>query len=148
MTNLPVLEQAVLPLGSDPTPPPRPTVPGRRSRSGTSRAERRRKAILLQQQGARIWIDAGKPIAMAVAHRDGCVTAETFRATAAELGKLPPTYGAQRALSWLPALFAELVKEKQLVKARHPDGSAVKRYSKEMGNDQVVYELAPEVRHG
>lgn len=103
--------------------------------------------MVLQAEGARRWIDAGKPIAVMVAHRDGSVTAETFRATAADLNKLPPTYGAQRALSWLPALFSELVKERKLVKARRADGSVVKRYSKLMGNSHVVYELAPEVRH-
>lgn len=146
MTHPSVAEQVAFTLGTE-QPPPRPLPPNRK-RSGTSRAERRRKSILLQQQGARRWIDAGKPVALMVAHRDGFVTAETFRATAAELHKLPPTYGAQRALSWLPALFAELVKERKLSKARRPDGSVIKRYSKEMGNDQVVYELAPEVRHG
>ena len=98
--------------------------------------------MAMQAAGARRWIDVGKPIAMAVARRDGTVTAETFRAAAAELGKLPPTYGAQRALSWLPALFAELVKEGQLRKARNPDGTSAKRYSKDMGNDQVVYRVA------
>jgi hypothetical protein len=147
MTDLAVVQQAALPLGPDDSPP-RPITPGRPKRSGTSRAERRRKSIILQAEGARRWIDAGKPVAVMVAHRDGFVTAETFRTAAADLGKLPPTYGAQRALSWLPALFAELVKERKLAKARRPDGSVIKRYSKDMGNDQVVYELAPEVRHG
>jgi hypothetical protein len=64
-----------------------------------------------------------------------------YRAAADALGKLPPTYGDQRALSWIPALFSELVREGQLQKRRREDGSVIKRYSAEQGNDQVEYEL-------
>lgn len=132
---LPV-EQPSLDLDAVELPPTtRPAVPGRRSR-----AERRAKARAVQEAGARRWIDAGKPIALMVARRDGQVTAETFRAAAAPMGQLPPAYGNQRALSWLPGLFRELVAAGQLRKRLHPDGSPVKVYSKEQGNDQVVYE--------
>lgn len=104
-------------------------------------ADRRRKARELQESGARRWIDAGRPIALEVAKNRGKVTAETFRAAAEKLNALPPTYGEQRALSWIPSMFYQLCHEGTLQKRRRVDGSVVKEYSEEQGNDQVVYEL-------
>lgn len=102
---------------------------------------RRRKARALQESGARRWILAGKPIALEVARDRGSVTAETFRAAAHKLDALPPTYGEQRALSWIPSMFWQLCREGLLRKRRRVDGSVVKVYSEEQGNDQVVYEI-------
>lgn len=87
---------------------------------------------------ARPWIDLGKPIAVAVANARGTVTAETFRDEASKRGKLRPET-EDRSLSYLAVMFRELVKEGHLEVSRHPNGDAVKRYSKEMGNDQNVY---------
>jgi hypothetical protein len=61
---------------------------------------------------------------------------------------LPPTYGEQRALSYLPAMFAELCRDGQLEKVRHPNGAPVKVYSKVTGNDQVVYRLTATAERG
>lgn len=117
-------------------PPPDPAP-----LSVSPKQNRRQKARAIQESGARRWILAGKPIALEVAKRDGEVTAETFRAAAEKLDALPPTYGEQRALSWIPSMFYQLCSEGELRKRRRPDGSVVRRYSEAMGNDQVVYEL-------
>lgn len=132
-----------------PAPPPptdRPAIPGVRST-----AERRAKARAIQAAGKRRWIDAGKPIALEVAKRDGRVTADTFRTAAADFNKLPPTYGEQRALSYIPLVFSELVRAGRLQKLTRDDGSVVKEYCSENGNSHVVYilaEPAAEVRCG
>lgn len=118
-----------------------PPVEEERQSPVTPVVQRRRKSRAIQEAGARRWINAGKPIALEVARKNGFVTAETYRAAAGALGKLPPTYDNQRALSWIPALFSELVREGQLQKRRREDGSVIKRYSAEQGNDQVEYEL-------
>lgn len=101
-------------------------------------ANRRRKARDVQISGARRWIDAGKPIAIAVARKDGKVTAASFRKAADALHQLPPTYDNQRALGWISAMFNELVREGALEKARHENGAPVRVYGGR-GNDQVVY---------
>jgi hypothetical protein len=119
-------------------PDPAPQQPTRKNTA----ADRRRKSRELQEAGARRWIEAGKPIALEVARVHKKVTAELFRAAAEKLGALPPTYGEQRALSWIPSMFYQLVRDGQLQKRRRVDGSVVKEYSGEQGNDQVVYELA------
>ena len=108
---------------------------------GPSANSRRQKARDIQESGARRWILAGKPIALEVARVRGEVTAETFRAAAEKLGALPPTYGEQRALSWIPSMFYQMCTEGSLRKRRRVDGSVVKVYSDEQGNDQVVYEI-------
>jgi hypothetical protein len=110
-------------------------------RGSANRVDRRQKARDIQEAGARRWILAGKPIAIEVARIRGKVTAETFRAAAEKLDALPPTYGEQRALSWIPSMFYSLCQEGSLRKRRRVDGSVVKEYSEEQGNDQVVYEL-------
>lgn len=109
--------------------------------------DRRRKARDIQESGARRWILAGKPIALEVARVRGEVTAETFRAAAEKLGALPPTYGEQRAFSWIPSMFYQLCTEGSLRKRRRVDGSVVKVYSEEQGNDQVVYEIEEVAPH-
>lgn len=78
-----------------------------------------------------------------IANLEGEVTAETFRAAAEKLNALPPCYGEQRALSWIPAMFLRLCNEGLLQKRLRADGSVVTRYSKEQGNDQVLYEIVP-----
>lgn len=108
--------------------------------------DRRQKARAIQESGARRWILAGKPIALEVARVRGEVTAETFRAAAEKLNALPPTYGAQRALSWIPSMFYHLCREGQLQKRRRVDGSIVKAYSESMGNFHTVYELVEGAR--
>jgi hypothetical protein len=119
----------------DPPPPdPAPTAV-------TPTQNRKRKARDIQVAGARRWILAGMPIAVQVAKDRDFVTAETFRAAAEKLGALPPTYGEQRALSWIPSMFLKLCNEGLLQKRRRTDGSVVKVYSEEQGNDQVVYEI-------
>lgn len=126
-------------------PPPDPATP----KSGvvdSSVVVRRRKAREIQESGARRWIFAGKPIALEVAKDRGSVTAETFRAAAEKLNALPPTYENQRALSWIPSMFYQLCREGSLRKRRREDGSVVKVYSEEQGNDQVVYELQESAR--
>lgn len=110
----------------------------------TPAEDRATKVRLLHDAGSRRWIDAGRPIALLVAAQDGRVTAETFREAAAKLHALPPAYEDQRALSWIPTMFAELCREGRLRKQRHPNGAPVKVYSKAQGNDQVVYELVSE----
>lgn len=111
--------------------------------------DRQAKVRAIHDAGARRWIDAGKPIALLVAAQDGQVTAETFRLAAEKLPHvLPPNYGDQRALSYLPAIFAELCRDGHLEKARHPNGAAVKVYSKAAGNDQVVYRLTAGAQRG
>jgi hypothetical protein len=118
------------------TPEPEPVVPP------APVEDRRRKVRAIHDAGARRWIEAGKPIALLVAAQDGQVTAETFRAAAEKLPHaLPPGYGDQRALSWIPAMFAELCRDGHIEKARHPNGATVKVYSKETGNAHAVYRL-------
>lgn len=119
-------------------PPPEPAPI-----SVSPKQNRRAKARAIQESGARRWILAGKPIALEVARVRGEVTAETFRAAAEKLNALPPTYDNQRALSWIPSMFYQLCHEGRLQKRRRVDGSVVKVYSAEMGNDQVVYEEVP-----
>jgi hypothetical protein len=118
--------------------PPDPATPAPK----TSTIERKRKRREIAEDGARRWIDAGKGIAIEVARANGRVWAETFRAEAQKRGKLPPTYGNQRALHWIPRMFWELCQAGHLRKVRHPNGHPLRIYSKEMRNDQVVYELA------
>jgi hypothetical protein len=121
----------------NPPPDPAPkTLPEQR------RLTRSQKKREIQEARARRWIDALKPIALEVAKRDGRVYAETLRQEAALRDKLPPSYGDQRSLSFLPAVFAELCREGALRKQRHLNGQPVRRYSKAMRNDQVIYELA------
>lgn len=117
----------------DPAPPPVAHKPSRRE-----------KRLAIQEARARRWIDALKPIALEVARRDGRVYAESLRDAAAPLDKLPPSYGDQRSLSFLPVVFRELIAEGKLKKQRHLGGQPVRRYSKAMRNDQVVYCLAGE----
>jgi hypothetical protein len=123
-----------------PPPDPAPPVPI------TPRVDRRRKARAIQESGACRWILAGKPIALEVARLRGEVTAETFRAAAEKLNALPPTYGEQRALSWIPSMFYQLCRDGELRKRRRVDGSVIKVYSEGQGNDQVVYELVESAR--
>lgn len=115
-------------------PPPDPAPPAPKS-------DRKRKARELQESGARRWIQAGKPIALEVARAWGFVTAASFRAAAEKLNALPPSYGNQRALSWIPSMFWQLCRDGELRKRRRGDGSIVKIYSDEQGNEQTVYEL-------
>lgn len=121
----------------DPPPDPAPAAPAE-----ICRLSRREKKLEIQKARARRWIDALKPIALEVAKRDGRVYAESLRDAAAPLDKLPPAYGDQRSLSFLPAVFRELIAEGKLRKQMHLGGQPVRRYSKAMRNDQVVYELA------
>lgn len=114
-----------------PDPAPRPAPKGDRN-------ERDRKAREIQISGARRWIDAGKPIAIAVAKKDGKVTAAAFRKAADALHALPNSYNNQRALGWISAMFNELVREGALKKARHENGAPIRVYGGR-GNDQVVY---------
>lgn len=90
--------------------------------------ERKQKRREIAIAGARRWIDVGKPIALAVAKKDGKVTAASFRKAADSLNALPPTYDNQRALGWISAMFNELVREGALEKARHPNGAPVREY--------------------
>jgi hypothetical protein len=119
-----------------------PPDPAQRPAPKSDRVERKRKARDVRVAGARRWINGLKIVAIEVAKRDGRVYAETLRAAAEPLGKLPPTYGEQRSLSFLPAVFLELCQAGHLRKVRHPNGAPVRIYSKTMRNDQVVYELA------
>lgn len=100
--------------------------------------DRRAKARAIQESGARRWILAGKPIALEVARKDGKVTAASFRKAADALHQLPPSYGEQRALGWISAMFNELVREGALEKARHENGAPVRVYGGR-NNDHVVY---------
>ena len=100
--------------------------------------DRRRNARAIQESGARRWIDAGKPIAIAVAKKDGKVTAASFRKAADALDALPPGYGNQRALGWISGMFSELVREGSLEKARHENGAPVRIYGGR-NNPHVVY---------
>lgn len=103
---------------------------------------RKAKADRLRDARWSRWIEAGKPVALMVAAQDGCVTAETFRLAAEQLPHvLPPSYGEDRTLSYLSAMFAELVHEGHLQKRRRADGSVVKAYSAEHRNEHVIYEL-------
>ncbi len=111
------------PLPPDPAPP---------------KIDRARKRREIAVSGARRWIDAGKPIALAVAKRDGKVTAASFRKAADSLNALPPSYGEQRALGWISAMFNELVREGALEKMRHPNGAPVRIYGGR-NNDHVCY---------
>jgi hypothetical protein len=120
-------------------PPPDPAPKSLPEQRRLSRNQKKRQ---IQDAHARRWIDALKPIALEVAKRDGRVFAESLRDAAEPLDKLPPAYGDQRALSFLPTVFAELCKEGKLRKLTHLSGQPVRRYSKRMRNDQVVYELA------
>lgn len=120
----------------DPPPDPAPLTP-----AADRRLSRREKKLEIQEARAQRWIDALKPIALEVAKRDGRVYAESLRDAAAPLDKLPPSYGDQRSLSFLPAVFRELIAEGKLRKQRHAGGQPVRRYSKRMRNDQVCYEL-------
>ena len=105
------------------------------------REEKGRLETVLESHSvkARLTIDICKPIALAVATANGKVTAATFRAEAEKRNKLPATNGDQRALSWIPAMFAELCREGFLAKKKRADGSVVREYSKGQTNDQVVY---------
>lgn len=85
------------------------------------------------------WIIAGKPIALAVLKRDGKVTAATFRKEAELRKALPPSYDNQRALAYIPAMFAELVADGSLEKSRRADESVVKVYDPETRNEHVCY---------
>lgn len=106
---------------------------------------RREKAQRLRDARWARWIEAGRPVALMVAAQDGTVTAETFRLAAEQLPHvLPPTYGEDRTLSYLSAMFAELVADGHLRKRRRSDGSVVKVYSGEQRNEHVVYELCDE----
>ena len=107
---------------------------------GEDANSRKRKAREIQNAGARRWIDLGKPIAIAVARKDGKVTAASFRKAADALKALPPTYDNQRALGCISAMFNELVREGSLEKARHENGAPVRVYGGR-GNDQVVYRM-------
>lgn len=118
----------------DPLPPDPATTPIN-PKGVIDRAQKRRD---VQISGARRWIDAGKPIAIAVARKDGKVTAASFRKEAALRNALPPTYDNQRALGWISAMFNELVREGSLEKARHENGAPVRVYGGR-GNDHVVY---------
>lgn len=104
------------------------------------------KAALVRDAECQRWIDANRPIAVAVARRDGVVTSASFRREAELRRSLPPTYGNQRALSWISAMFADCCTEGVLRKRQHPDGSPVRLYDRESRNDQVVYELAEGTR--
>jgi hypothetical protein len=103
--------------------------------------ERKAKAQLVRDAECQRWIDANRPIAEAVARRDGIVTSASFRREAELRHSLPPTYGQQRALSWISAMFADLCADRVLQKQRHPNGAPVRLYDRESRNDQVVYEL-------
>jgi hypothetical protein len=116
-----------------PPPDPAPNTP-----INPRGEDRKRKAREIQISGARRWIDAGKPIAIAVARKEGKVTAASFRKEAALRNALPPTYDNQRALGWISAMFNELVREGALEKARHENGAPVRTYGGR-NNDQVVY---------
>lgn len=102
---------------------------------------RKQKAAQLRDAKWARWIEAGKPIALMVAKKDGKVTAATFRVAAESLNALPPSYDNQRALAWIPAMFADLCAEGLLEKARREDGSVVKVYCPTNGNEQTVYRL-------
>jgi hypothetical protein len=123
-------------------PPPLDPAPSALKPSTLKRNQKRRD---VQVSGARRWIDAGKPIAIAVAKKDGKVTAASFRKAADALHQLPPTYDNQRALGWISAMFNELVREGALEKARHENGAPVRVYGGR-GNDHVVYKISGEVR--
>jgi hypothetical protein len=125
----------------DPEPAPAPASPD--IQPPTLSVERRAKAERIRDARWARWIDAGRPVALLVAAQDGKVTAETFRLAAEQLPHvLPPTYGEDRTLSYLSAMFAELVADGYLQKRRRADGSVVKVYSGEQRNEHVVYELA------
>lgn len=86
-------------------------------------------------------IERGKPIAVAVANRDGKVTAETFREEAQRRRiSFDCEQGNQRDFCWIPVMFAELCREGKIQKRRRSDGSTVMEYSKSQHNDQVIYE--------
>lgn len=85
-------------------------------------------------------IERGKPIAVAVANRDGKVTAETFRE---EATRRRVTFecekGEQRDFCWIPTMFFRLCREGKLAQLKHPNGDAMKEYSKVGHNPQNVY---------
>lgn len=116
--------------------PPPPDLP-------PSRSEARIQKIRAVQEGKyRHWIDRGKPVALEVARAKGSVTAASFRAEAAlRDGVLPPTYGEDRTLSFIPAIFAELVSEGLLEKVRHQNGAPVKEYDPKTRNFHVVHRI-------
>lgn len=117
-------------------PPPDPAPPAPK----TAALERKRKRHEIAVSGARRWIDAGMPIAIAVARKEGKVTAASFREAADKLNALPPSYGNQRSLGWISAMFNELVREGSLEKARHENGAPVRVYGGR-NNPHVVYRL-------
>jgi hypothetical protein len=134
--GLALFEQPVDPA----TPPPAPPAPS----PVTARPSdiRREKARRIREQRWRRWIDAGKPVALAVVRAAGKVTADTFRSEAEKhLGVLPPEYGEDRTGSYVSAMFAEMVREGTLQKRTRADGSVVKEYSAN-GNEHTVYVLA------
>lgn len=91
-------------------------------------------------------IERGKPIAVAVASRDGKVTAETFREAAARRGvRFDSADETQRGFCWIPTMMAELCREGKLVLRTHPNGKPDKEYSKAQHNDQNVYLAGPAV---
>lgn len=92
-------------------------------------------------------IERGKPIAVAVANRDGKVVAETFREEATRRGvRFDSADETQRGFCWLPVMFAELCREGHLDLRRHPNGKPDKEYSKAQHNDQNVYLPRPATR--
>ena len=121
--------------------PPDPAPPA----PVTQRVDRRQKAREIQESGAHRWIEAGKPIAIAVARMDGKVTAASFRKAAGALHALPPTFDNQRALGWISSMFNQLVREGALEKARHPNGAPMRVYGGR-NNDQVVYRIPESAR--
>jgi hypothetical protein len=119
-----------------PPPPPEPSA----------RADRKVKARRLRDARWRRWIDAGKPVALAVVRANGTVTAESFRIAAEPIpGVLPPAYGDDRTGSYVSSMFAEMVRDGTLRKRVREDGSVVKEYSETNRNEHVIYELAERV---
>ena len=108
----------------------------------SQRGHRRKQSKRLREGKTQRWIDAGIPVALAVARANGKVTAATFRAEA-ELrkGVLPPKYGEDRTLSYITSIFAALVRSGHLRKERHQNGKAVTAYDPKTGNEHVVYVL-------
>lgn len=89
-------------------------------------------------------IERGKPIAVAVASRDGWVRAETFREEATRRRIVfDCEKGKQRDFCWISTMFSQLCREGLLQKRRRADRSVVTEYSKAQHNDQVVYEPVP-----
>lgn len=104
------------------------------------RTDDRRKAKLIKDARYRRWIEAGKPVVLAVLKRDGKVTSATFRLEAEALGDvLPPNYGDQRALAYIPQMFAEMEEAGHLQTARHANGDAIQIFDKKSRNGQNVY---------